>query len=127
MIETLRVKNTDVASDTLCDLVVKGMQEKKARNVVVMNLKGVKNAIADYFVVCSGTSDPHIDAIAGSVEEEVYKAAHLNPWHQEGKTNREWILLDYVDVVVHVFKQERREFYRLEELWGDADFTVIED
>lgn len=127
MIQTLRVKNTDVASDTLCDLVVKGMQEKKARNIVVMNLKGVKNAIADYFVVCSGTSDPHIDAIAGSVEEEVYKTAQLNPWHQEGKTNREWILLDYVDVVVHVFKQERRDFYRLEELWGDADFTVIED
>ncbi|MFT4033331.1 MAG: ribosome silencing factor, partial [Siphonobacter sp.] len=111
----------------LCQLVVKGMQEKKAQDIVVLNLTGVKNAIADYFVICSGTSDTQIDAIADSVDEEVYKATEVSPWHREGKTQKEWILIDYVDVVAHVFKQERRDFYRLEELWGDAEFTYVED
>ncbi|PQA58835.1 MULTISPECIES: ribosome silencing factor [Siphonobacter] len=128
MIETAqRVKENDISADEICQLVVKGMQEKKAQNIVVLNLKGVKNAIADYFVICSGKSDTQIDAIADSVDEEVHKATGVNPWHREGKSQKEWILIDYVDVVAHVFKQERRDFYRLEELWGDAEFTVIED
>ncbi len=92
-----------------------------------MDLRKVKNAICDYFVLCSGTSDTQIDAISTSIEDEVHKASKTNPWHKEGKLNREWILLDYVDVVVHVFKKDRRSFYDLEQLWGDADIQVIED
>ncbi|MBC8110415.1 MAG: ribosome silencing factor [Verrucomicrobia bacterium] len=103
------------------------MQEKKAESIVVLNLKQLKSAVCDYFVICSGNSDAQIDAITDSVEEQVVKATQQLPWHREGKEFKEWILLDYVDVVVHVFKKDRRRFYGLEELWGDAEITYIED
>ncbi|CCH55521.1 iojap-like protein [Fibrisoma limi BUZ 3] len=119
--------NSHVTAEQLRDLVVKGMQEKKATDVVVMDLRNVKNAICDYFVICSGNSDTQIDAISTSIEEEVYKASHQDPWHKEGKLNREWILLDYVDVVAHVFKKDRRSFYDLEQLWGDAEIQYVEE
>jgi ribosome-associated protein len=107
-------------------VIVKGMQEKKASNIVVMDLRKVKNAVADFFIVCSGNSDKQLDAIADSIDAEVFKALKENPWHVEGKNNKEWMLLDYTDVVAHVFRKDRREFYALERLWGDADITEIE-
>jgi ribosome-associated protein len=113
-------------SDTLADIVVRGMQDKKASDIVVLNLKELKNAVADYFVICSANSDTQLDAVARSVEEEIEKATGEMPWQTEGRTNREWVLLDYVDVVVHVFLRDRRKFYALEELWGDADISYIE-
>ena len=112
-------------SDKLADVVVRGMQEKKAVDIVVLNLKELKNAVADYFVICSASSDTQLDAIARSVEEEVEKLTGQNPWQTEGRMNREWVLLDYVDVVVHVFLRDRRQFYSLEELWGDAEITHV--
>lgn len=114
-------------SDQLSKLVVKGMQEKKANEVTLLNLKNVPNSIADYFVICTGTSDTHLDAIADSVEKEVKEVQHQNPWHREGNQNKEWILLDYVDVVVHIFKKETRQFYNLENLWGDAELIEVEN
>ncbi|WP_020595438.1 ribosome silencing factor [Spirosoma panaciterrae] len=119
--------NKEFTAEQIRDFVVRGMQEKKAQDIVVMDLRNVKNAICDYFVICSGNSDTQIDAISTSIEEEVYKASKQDPWHKEGKMNREWILLDYVDVVAHVFKKERRAFYDLEQLWGDAEIHVVED
>ena len=113
-------------SDTLADLVVRGMQDKKAADIVVLNLKELKNAVADYFIICSANSDTQLDAVARSVEEEIEKVTGESPWQTEGRTNREWVLLDYVDVVVHVFLRDRRKFYALEELWGDADIRYIE-
>ena len=85
------------------------------------------SSITDFFVICSGSSDTQIDAIAGSVDEEVSKKHKESPWHKEGIQNKEWILLDYVDVVVHVFKKDRREFYDIESLWGDADISYYGD
>lgn len=120
-------KNKEVSSQDLSQLVVKGMIEKKGQDVAILDLRQVKNAIADYFVICSGTSDTQIDAIADSVEFEVHQATAENPWHKEGKENREWILIDYVDVVAHVFKKDRRQYYDIEELWGDAQRTFIEE
>lgn len=120
-------KNEEFTPEQIRDFVIRGMQEKKAVDIVVMDMRNVKNAICDYFVICSGNSDPQIDAIATSVEEEVYKASKQDPWHKEGKLNREWILLDYVDVVAHVFKKDRRTFYDLEQLWGDADIHVVNE
>ncbi|MGI4823559.1 MAG: ribosome silencing factor [Janthinobacterium lividum] len=114
-------------SDTLAEVAVRGMQERKGTDIVVLNLKQLKNAVADYFIICSASSDTQLDALARSVEEEVEKLTGQNPWQSEGRTNREWILLDYVDVVVHVFLRDRRQFYALEELWGDAEFTYIEE
>jgi ribosome-associated protein len=114
-------------SDTLADVAVRGLQDRKGMDIVVMNLKELKNAVADYFIICSASSDTQLDALARSVEEEVEKVTGQAPWQTEGRTNREWVLLDYVDVVVHVFLRDRRQFYALEELWGDAEITHIED
>ena len=114
-------------SDILAALIVKGMQEKKASDIVLINLKSLKNAVSDYFVICSANSDTQLDAIARSVEEEIIKAVGENPWQTEGRQNREWILLDYVSVVAHIFLKDKREFYALEELWGDAEIEHIPD
>lgn len=114
-------------SEKLSKAVVKGMQEKKATDIVVLDLRNVKNAIADFFILCSGGSDKQLDAISESIDEEVYKAVKENPWHTEGKNNKEWMLLDYINVVAHVFRKDRRQFYALEKLWGDAEITEIED
>lgn len=105
---------------------MQGMLEKKASDVVVLDLRDIKHAVADYFVICSGTSDTQIDAISDSVEKEVHKLTRQNPWKREGKQNKEWILIDYVDVVAHVFSRDKRNFYGLEELWADAKSTTIE-
>ncbi|MEQ9307122.1 MAG: ribosome silencing factor [Marinoscillum sp.] len=115
-----------VSSNELSELIVQGMLEKKASNVVVMDLREVKNSIADYFILCSGNSDTQIDAISDSVEEQVHKISNENPWRREGKQNNEWIIIDYVDVVAHIFNKEKRSFYGLEELWGDAKITSID-
>lgn len=113
-------------SEELSKVVVQGMQEKKGEDIVLMDLRKVKNAIADYFIICSGNSDTHIDAISESIEKEIHKNNRENPWHREGKDNKEWVLLDYVNVVAHIFKKDRREFYALEELWGDALIQEID-
>ena len=114
-------------SEKLSQLVVKGMQEKKANDIVVMDLRKVRNAVADFFVICSGSSDKQLDAIASSIDEEVYKGLKEDPWHSEGKNNKEWVLLDYSNVVAHIFKKDRRTFFSLEKLWGDAEITQIEE
>ena len=119
-------KRKGANSETLSGVIVKGMQEKKASDIVVMDLRKIKNAVADFFIICSGNSDKQLDAISDSIDAEVYKKLQENPWHTEGKNNKEWMLLDYIDVVAHVFRKDRREFYALERLWGDADITEIE-
>jgi ribosome-associated protein len=120
-------KRKGVDSETLSDVIVKGMQEKKAADIVVMDLRKIKNAVADFFVICSGNSDKQLDAISDSIDAEVFKKFQENPWHTEGKNNKEWMLLDYINVVAHVFRKDRREFYALERLWGDADITEIDN
>lgn len=120
-------KNKKTDSEKLVKAVVSGMQEIKASDIVVMDLREIKNAVADFFVICSGNSDKQLDAIASSIDDEVYKKMKENPWHQEGKNNKEWMILDYISVVAHVFKKDRRKFYSLEKLWGDAEITEIED
>jgi ribosome-associated protein len=120
-------KRKGATSEKLCDAIVKGMQEKKASDILLMDLRKVKNAVADFFILCSGNSDKQLDAITSSIDEEVYKLLKENPWHVEGKNNKEWMLLDYIDVVAHVFRRDRRDFYALEKLWGDADITEIEE
>jgi ribosome-associated protein len=114
-------------SSKLSEIIVKGMQEKKASDIVVMDLRKVKNAVADYFIVCSGNSDKQLDAIADSIDQEVYKSLKENPWHIEGKNNKEWMILDYISVVAHVFRRDRRSFYMIEKLWGDARITEYND
>ena len=116
----MRRKNNLLPSNKLSEFIVKGMQEKKAIDILVMDLKNVQNSVADYFVICSANSGTQVEAIYNSVEEAVKGNANELPWHKEGMKNLEWVLLDYIDVVVHIFKKENRNFYGLENLWGDA-------
>jgi ribosome-associated protein len=113
-------------SKDLSKIVALGMQEKKALDIVIMDLRHIPQAFADYFVIASGNSTTQVDAIADSVEEMMYSQAAEAPRHTEGRENKEWILLDYIDVVVHVFRKDRRDFYGLEDLWGDAKTTHIQ-
>ncbi len=114
-----------MTAEELSKVIVKGMEDKKASEIVLMDLRDINSTITDFFVICSGTSDTQIEGISNSVEEEVYKANREKPWKSEGKNNRQWVLMDYVNVVVHIFLKEKREFYQLEELWGDAKVTKI--
>ena len=107
-------------SEKLSEIIVKGMQEKKAEDIVLIDLRTIQNSVADFFVVCTGNSDTQVEAIADSVEKEVHTILNENPNHVEGKNNKEWMLIDYIDVVAHVFKRDKRGFYRLEDMWGDA-------
>lgn len=107
-------------SEELSRAIADGMIEKKARDIVILDLRGIQNAFTDFFVICTGNSDTQIEAIAGSVEETVYKQTKEDAWHKEGFQNKEWVLIDYIDVVASIFKEDTREFYALEELWGDA-------
>lgn len=100
--------------------VAQGMYEKKAEDIKILDMRNVKGASADFFVISHAASDKQVEAIANSVEEEVEKRSNEWPRHREGQVNNEWVLLDYFDVVAHIFQQEKREFYAVEELWGDA-------
>ena len=117
----------NASSDVLSTLVVKGMQEKKGLDVTLIDLTKIPNAVADYFVICSGSSDTHASSLSNSVEVEVKKELDESPIAREGKNNGEWVLLDYGNVVAHVFQKSAREFYGLELLWGDAKITKFED
>jgi ribosome-associated protein len=116
-----------LSSDKLSQLIVKGMQEKKAEDIRILDLRKVSNSVADFFVVCSGNSDTHMAGIAEAIEEEVFKIDKQKPWHQEGRNNKSWMLLDYVDVVSHIFSNDSRTFYRIEDLWADAEITEVEE
>lgn len=112
-------KKTELSSK-LAEIVVVGMQEKKANEIVKLDMREVNATVSDYFVICHADSNVQVNAIAKSVEDEVYKVFGQEPWHKEGQGNGEWILLDFVDVVVHIFKTDVRSRYRIEDLWGDA-------
>ena len=101
------------------------MQENKAQDIVVLDLRKLSSAVCDYFVICSGESSTQVDGIANSVARFTRKELQEKPWHIEGKTNSEWILLDYIDVVCHIFYKDARKFYELEELWADGERTNI--
>lgn len=111
----------------LADFVIQGMQEKKAKSIVDLDLSSIKNAVCERFIICHGTSGTHVSAIADAVDEFVKKNTGQNAWHTEGYQNAEWILLDYVNVVVHVFNDQTRRFYNLEGLWADAKVRRIEE
>src|ERR1035437_7757667 len=114
------VKTVDKLS-LLTDTIVEGMQNKKAKHIVSLDLRKLNNRVVDKFVVCHGENDRQVEAIAREVEENVAKTLNEKPWHREGFENKEWILLDYVNIVVHIFLEEKRDFYAIEELWGDAE------
>ena len=121
------VKKKQSPSEELIACIIKGLQEKKGFDIVAIDLKPVNSSVCDSFIICHGTSSTQVDALADSVLSEVKKDLGINAWHKEGFENSEWILLDYIDVVVHIFQEEQREFYKLEKLWADADVRHISE
>ncbi|NND94504.1 MAG: ribosome silencing factor [Flavobacteriales bacterium] len=111
----------------LLDSIVKGIEEGKGEEIVIMDLRNVQASVCDYFVVCHGNSSTQTESIARKVVEQTEKQSDERPWRGEGFTNANWILLDYVDIVVHVFYKETRAFYDIEELWADAAVTYIDE
>jgi ribosome-associated protein len=106
-------------------MVVEGMQENKAEDITVLDLRQTKGAVSDFFVICSANSATQVNGIADSVVRFTRKNIKEKPWHIEGKANAEWVLLDYVSVVAHIFYKETRSFYNLEDMWADAQRTDI--
>ncbi len=123
MIEEKNAKETS----TLTDQIIDGIMKKKGNNIVSLDLRKIENSVCKMFVICHGTSKIQVTAIADSVYADVKKNIGQIPWHKEGYQNSGWILLDYVDVVVHVFTEETRKFYNLESFWADAEKNVIND
>ena len=118
-------KKSSEETKQLLEKIIHGLQEKKAHDIVQINIGEGKNSVADYFVICHGTSKTQVNAIYDSVEEIVRKDIGEKPWHFEGKENSEWILIDYVSIVVHIFEEDKRSFFKLEELWGDFELQAI--
>lgn len=114
------------SAQTLAKEAIKAAFAKKATDITVIDIREV-SGIADFFVICTGDSPRQIGAIANGIREDVREACDEKPWHIEGYNAQEWILLDYVDLVVHVFNAEKRAFYDLERLWGDANIVHLED
>ena len=113
--------------DVILDSILRGIFEKKGQNVLKIDLRKLGNRIADYFVICHASSGTQVGAICDSVEEKTIKEAKEKPVHIEGLDNCFWVLLDYGNVVVHIFLEEYRNFYSLESLWADAEIEVMED
>ena len=115
------------STSTLLEALIEGMRDKKAKNIMVLDLQAIENRVTDYFVICDADSKTHVNSIADGAEEMVLKLTGEKVYHSEGQQNGEWILLDYINVVGHVFLREAREHYNIEALWGDARITLIND
>lgn len=113
-------------ADQLITTIISGIEEVKGKEITLLDLREIENTVCDYFIVCEGSSNTQVNAIVNSIQKTVSKTLKDNPWHVEGNDNAEWVLMDYVNVVVHVFQKHIREYYDIESLWGDAKTTVIE-
>lgn len=120
------MKHDTLSSKALSDLAVKGLLEKKGIEIVRLDLRDLDSSITDFFILCTGSSDRHVQALGESVLEVLAEEGE-KPISREGLRLGEWVVLDYVNVVVHIFLKEKREFYRLEDLWGDAVVEQVND
>ncbi len=117
-------KNTN--NDDLLAPIIKGIEDVKGNDINILDLREIENTVCDYFVICNGNSNTQVNAIVGSIQKVVSKELKEKPWHVEGEQNGEWVLMDYVSIVVHVFQKHIREYYNIESLWGDAKITTID-
>jgi len=115
------------SNDVLLTNIIKGIEEVKGNDIHILDLRAIDNSACDYFVICNGNSNTQVTAIVNSVQKTVSKEIKDKPWHVEGMENAEWVLMDYVNIVVHVFQKNIREYYNIESLWGDAKITSIEN
>ncbi len=115
-----------VQTDVLLANIIKGIEEVKGNDIDILDLRDIDTAVCDYFIICNGSSNTQVNAIVNSIQKLVSKELKDKPWHIEGADNGEWVLMDYVNIVVHVFQKQIREFYNIEGLWGDAKITTIQ-
>lgn len=120
------INKPNITSEQLAEAAISGIQEVKGHDIRAIDLRNIPNAVSDFFIICHGTSSTQVEALAKSVEKTIYKECEENPIHKEGKENASWILMDYFNVVIHIFSEEAREFYNLEKLWADAEVKEIE-
>ena len=111
--------------NSLIEKIVIGISDVKGQDIEMIDLRKIENRICDFYVVCSGSSNTHVSAILESVKKKVSKSLKEKPSHTEGEENAEWVLIDYINVVVHIFQKQVRDFYRIEELWGDCKTNMI--
>lgn len=116
----------NISADQLISVIISGIEDVKGKEISILDLRGIENTVCDYFIICEGTSNTQVNAIVNSIQKKVSKELKDHPWHVEGADNAEWVLMDYVNVAVHVFQKHIREYYDIEGLWGDAKTTVIE-
>ena len=116
-----------INNDDLLANIIKGIEDVKGENIDILDLREIDNTVCDYFIICNGNSNTQVNAIVNSIQKTVSKELKDKPWHVEGMENAEWVLMDYVNVVVHVFQKQIREYYNIESLWGDAKITTIQN
>jgi ribosome-associated protein len=116
-----------VSNDDLIANIIKGIEDVKGNDIDILDLRSIDNTVSDYFIICNGNSNTQVNAIVNSIQKVVSKELKDKPWHVEGSDNGEWVLMDYVNVVVHVFQKHIREYYNIESLWGDAQIISIDN
>jgi ribosome-associated protein len=119
--------NGDLSVGEKCRIIVEAIREKKGHRIVTIDLKKIENSICDSFIICHGESSTQVGAITESIEKKLKDEAGIRSHHIEGLQNSQWVLMDFFDVIVHVFLEEYRYFYKLEELWADGTMVVIEE
>ena len=117
----------EINNDILLASIIKGIEEVKGNDIDILDLRALENTVCDYFVICNGNSNTQVNAIVNSIQKTVSKELKDKPWHVEGSEVADWVLMDYVHIVVHVFQRHIREYYNIESLWGDAKITSIEN
>jgi ribosome-associated protein len=116
----------NISADQLISVIISGIEDVKGKEINILDLRDIENTVCDYFIICEGTSNTQVNAIVNSIQKKVSKELKDHPWHVEGAENAEWVLIDYVNIAVHVFQRHIREYYDIEGLWGDAKTTVIQ-
>lgn len=112
-------------ADDLITTIISGIEDVKGKEINILDLREIENTVCDYFIICEGTSNTQVNAIVSSIQKKVSKTLKDKPFNIEGEDNAEWVLMDYVNIVVHVFQKHIREYYDIESLWGDARMTII--
>lgn len=117
------LKRPKLTNEEINSLIIESIQDIKGNNILLLDLRHLEESPTDFFVICEGTSNTHVKAISDNIQKELKKQFSILPNHVEGERNALWVCVDYFSTVVHIFFRETREFYDLEELWGDAKFT----
>jgi len=120
-------KKANTTDEKLLEVIIESIQDKKGKKIVSIDLRKIENSIFDFFIICHGTSTTHVSAIADNIEIKPKELLGVKPAHVEGVQNSQWVLIDFSGIVVHVFLEEQRSFYRLEDLWADGKVKIYAD